>query len=289
MVNFLNRLTRIAVRAVVLALLAGLAAACVTEQEPTGVAEQAVVICNGLPPAALSSSSPLTSSAVAASALSTSAMPPAALAEIQDPSSSGDLSRTLLRYMVGCAFSAGQTFAFSWTDTGGTVHAESYPGSLGVAPAWAAQPLDLSGQQWVSACLAARLNALGTTVEISVRGPLDALACTEDEEDAYPKPEAAFYGNLFTSSPAVYACADTLPLLPALNLRLCGQSVAGGLVCGPIHTQALPCIDLKLLGILEINVGPCTGQDPTCGFFDSCTPPGCSAAIPPITTFLPLL
>jgi hypothetical protein len=189
--------------------------------------------------------------------------------------------------MVNCAFTAGQTFDFAWTDAAGAVHAASYRGSLGLAPAWATKPLDLPGQEWVSACLAARVNALGATVSLSLRGQSPALACTAADTATHPKREAVFFGNLFTSSPAVYSCYDPLTSsLAVLNQRVCGEVLAGLVPvfnCGPIQILG-PCDNL-----LGIPVGSCTAQDPACGYLYNCSPPHGSATMPSITTFLTLL
>jgi hypothetical protein len=71
--------------------------------------------------------------------------------------------------------------------------------------------LTRSGEQkLVSACLAARTNYFGISVHISLRGAADALEdnTTAAELAAYPYVEGAFWGNLFTSSPALYSCYD---------------------------------------------------------------------------------
>jgi hypothetical protein len=264
-------------------LSAVLLAACGAGQgEPAGAAEEAAISLNGLSPAALSPGV-LLSSVLTSSALSASTLEPTVLAAIQDPSSAGDLARELLQYEVDCAFSGSQAFAFSWTDNTGAVHAESYAGSIGLAPAWATEPLDLSGQEWVSSCLAARVNAEGAHVSLSLRGVSPALATTPAEAAAYPVREAAFFGNLFASMPAVYACYDVMTALAPLEQRVCAAPVLGSLVydCGPIQILG-PCV--QVLGLLTL--GYCTRQDPTYRYFYGCSPPGGSAAIPSLTTFL---
>lgn len=265
-----------------------LADACATEgeAEPVGVAEQTFVNLNGLSPAALSPGV-LTSSVLTSTALSAGSLAPQVLSAIQDPGSAGNLARQLLGYEVGCAFNSAQQLDFSWTDTGGVLHQESYLGSVGLAPEWATQALEVSGQQWVSACLAARVNAEGATVPLSLRGVSSALATTPAEAAAYPTREAVFFGNLFASTPAVFACYDLLTTtLAALDKRVCAQPLGGLLPvfdCGPIQILG-PCT--QLLGL--VTVGYCTSQDPTYEFFYGCSPPSAPAAIPSITTFLQL-
>src|SRR5262249_2064432 len=147
---------------------------CAAEGEPVEAAEQALISFNGLSPAAITPNV-LLSSVVTGSALSASGMDPAALSAIQDPGPDGDRSRQLLRFEVECAFNANRSFTFSWTDASGLVHDETYPGGIGLAQEWASTHLNNPGEKWVSACLAARLNAEGATVELSLRGTNGAL------------------------------------------------------------------------------------------------------------------
>lgn len=125
---------------------------------------------------------------------------------LRDPGEIGHLSRQLLRYIVGCALDATQSFQLSW-DEGGELHEERYRGELGLAPTWIDEPLDEEQQRWVSACVASRANWYGVSVIISSRGAHAALREPDRAELwAYPHQEGAFWGNLFTSSPRLYAC-----------------------------------------------------------------------------------
>ena len=189
---------------------------CMTEPDgaDVGTAQSAVVSDNALSPNALSpnalSPNALSPNALSPNALSPNALSPNGLTALQDPGQGGTLSRALLKYTVSCALTPSQSFSFSWTDASNVVHNETYPGSLGLAPAWATGPLDLTGQEMVSACLAARTNWYGVEVIISVRSSLDPLksSLTSAETQAYPHIEGAFWGNLFSSSPRLYACYD---------------------------------------------------------------------------------
>ena len=58
----------------------------------------------------------------------------------------------------------------------------------------------------VSACLAGRTNYYGTVVMISLRGGSEALTPSASEAATYTWEEGAFWGNLFASTPALYAC-----------------------------------------------------------------------------------
>jgi hypothetical protein len=99
----------------------------------------------------------------------------------------------LLAYMVSCALPEGETLA---------VAGEELHGSLGLAPAWLDDGLDLSGRRWVSACLLARVNYFGVEVHLSLRGATDALTASAEEQAAYGLYEGAFWGDLFSNETA---------------------------------------------------------------------------------------
>jgi hypothetical protein len=84
-----------------------------------------------------------------------------------------------------------------------------FPGEMGLAPRWANHTLDREGQGWVSACMFARANANEIAIPISMRGDNRGLRSNQDERDAFPVEEGAFYGNIFgpTNQPIPwYAC-----------------------------------------------------------------------------------
>jgi hypothetical protein len=192
-------------------VLSGCAADAV-EGEAIGEARSAVegenaMVANAMVANAMVANA-MVANAMVANAMVANSLDPNVMAGIQDPSPTGDLNRMFLRYAVGCAFNPSQSFSFSWTDALGAVHDETYQGALGLAPGWAYGPLWGSGQRIVSACLAARTNYFGVTVHLSVRGAVEALRenTSAAELAAYPYVEGAFWGNLFSSSPGLYAC-----------------------------------------------------------------------------------
>jgi hypothetical protein len=278
---------------VAIAALAALSQACASED--VGVAAEAALNPNALNPNALNPNAlnpnALNPNALNPNALNPNALSPAAMSAVQDSGGAGDLARELLRYTVGCAFRPDQSFSFSWMDALGATHNEVYPGLLSLAPYWADQPLDLPGQQWVSACLASRVNAEGVSVMLSSRGTHPALACTSTEISTYQTREAVFFGNLFTSTPRVYACYDPLAMLPSqLAKRVCGQpellrldldDLLSPYDCGPIRVIG-PC--LQLLGLL--TVGVCASQQPVSRYLYNCAAPDGAQGVPSITTFL---
>ncbi len=173
-------------------------------------------------------------------ALSFDALEPEAQAMVQSPGTPGDLARELLRYIVSCAFDPSESLSFSWTDSDGTVRSEAYEGLLGLTPQWLNGPLVTSEARWISACLASRVNWYGVSVLISSRGNNPGLDVTDDELALYPLKEGAFWGDLFSPTPAVYACYDSGGVDHARALhRDCaaGHVNSEGQVseCGPIQ------------------------------------------------------
>ena len=149
----------------------------------------------------------LVPNALVPNALVPNALAASALMAIQDSGQAGALSRMHLKYTVGCALDSTQSFSFSWTDSLGLSHNETYVGMLGLATGWASGPLGVSAQEWISACLAARTNYYGTPVIISSRGSCGALnTVNTSEAAAYANEEGAFWGNIYTSTPALYSC-----------------------------------------------------------------------------------
>ncbi|WP_437897147.1 hypothetical protein [Sorangium sp. So ce124] len=203
-----DRLARAAVYAVVslVATSCSLQGDEVAGPEESGADGEALIAENALNMNALNMNA-LNMNGLEFAALSISALTPGNLTAIRDPTSTGDLARQLVRYAVSCAFDATQSFSFSWTDSRGVVRNETYWGQLALDTGWAVKPLSNSGQRWVSACLASRVNWYGVSVTISARGGTGGLNVTDPGElNAYTHEEGAFYGNLFGSNPALFSC-----------------------------------------------------------------------------------
>jgi hypothetical protein len=117
--------------------------------------------------------------------------------------------RTVYSYLVSCAVSDGITLEADipgasdtspddpFTCSGGHC---SFPGGVGLAPEWLNHRLENKGQEWVSSCVFARVNAHDTAESISLRGNSSALTISPDEAALYTVEEGAFYGNLFTDA-----------------------------------------------------------------------------------------
>jgi hypothetical protein len=143
------------------------------------------------------------------------------------------------QYIVECALSSTQTVTATY---GKAVY--NFTGSIGLVPAWTTRDLTDEESRAVSACVLARANLTGTNVTISLRGDSGVLGTTVDEAKNYNVEEAAFYGDLFTTTPgAMHACngvdqvrvGDTYGDLP---LRQCGQPDSrnpGYTLCGFVY------------------------------------------------------
>jgi hypothetical protein len=80
-----------------------------------------------------------------------------------------------------------------------------FPGLLGVAPEWEHGPLGTAGQESMTACLLAHVNAFQISVPISLRSPLLAEADVL-ESAVYYYGDGAFYGNLYGGSAEAFSC-----------------------------------------------------------------------------------
>lgn len=113
-------------------------------------------------------------------------------------------SREFMEYLVSCALDENDTL--NWSAGGLT-----WQGSLGLCQDWGRAAPDEACQELVSACLLARTNAYGQSVEISLRGqyidgtplPLDPTEIAD-----FPWQEGGFFGNVFCED-----CTD-----PSINM-----------------------------------------------------------------------
>ncbi|WP_437675627.1 hypothetical protein [Sorangium sp. So ce131] len=251
-------------------------------------AASALLNPNSLDPRALDPShidpDALSAGALAPNRLEESGLAESALRALRDPGEAGRLSRQLLRYIVGCALSASQSLRFSWHDTLGALHEESYRGLMGLAPSWSDEPLSASRQQWVSACVASRVNSSGASVMISSRAAHAALRYPDAlEVERYPDEEGAFWGNLFTSPPRLFACYNDANVE---NSRALGRDCAAGRPAPAGGSSE--CANIHIVGSCDLA---CDARDVSteyrrryrsgCG----AGPDGPSSAV--ITTFLP--
>jgi alpha-tubulin suppressor-like RCC1 family protein len=161
----------------------------------------------------------------------------------------------LLRYAIECALAEDQSATIA--DTLGTPY--EFQGAMGLAPEWRTGALSATGRRYVSACLAARSNAIGRITQISVRG--GNIPTTPVELATYTHTEGSFWGDVFGSNPTITTCA-----------------VQGGGISGRVCTTgdcsfafAGDCADV------------CASQDAADGHYSDC-----KGELAVITTFLPI-
>jgi hypothetical protein len=187
-------------------------------EEPIGSAQQAALNTNALNTNALNTNA-LNTNALNTNALNTNALNTNGLAarSLEDP-----LGRELFKYIVSCALPADQSVDVV---VDGTTY--TFPGGTGLTPEWAQQACDESCQEWVSACVLARVDYLQQPREISLRGVNPALALSPGEGAAYTVREATYYGNIFRHNQRRYAC-----LSPGQTeiTRVCGPTLDGCVV-----------------------------------------------------------
>ena len=193
--------------------------------EAVDVVQQAALTNNALTNNALTNNA-LTNNALTNNALTNNALTNNALTNnallstaLTDPN-----AREVFKYIVSCALPPASQVSFVADGVSYT-----YPGELGLAAPWGAPngTCNTTCQQWVSACVMARVDYLGVKVQISVRGDTPALTATRTEQNTYTVREGTYFGNIFLTSPQRYACvAPGRTGLP----RVCGPSTAGCVV-----------------------------------------------------------
>jgi hypothetical protein len=134
-------------------------------------------------------------------------------------------ARQVMKRVVECALGDGTNGvpaqSVTWLDyeSGQTA---TWHGSLGLCPDWHTAPPDAGCLERVSACVLARLNEQGKAVSISIRGWQYAghtLPVPAGEVATHPKPDGAFFGNLFDPaqlndiSVQVESCESTTAVL----------------------------------------------------------------------------
>jgi hypothetical protein len=100
-----------------------------------------------------------------------------------------------------------------------------FEGRVGLAPEWEDEPCDQDCQEWVSACLLARTNVSGRSVELWLRADHEAIG--SGKSLSYPTYEASFFGNLFASDGGRYICRGTLvnDVVAFLDGRTCSSEL----------------------------------------------------------------
>jgi hypothetical protein len=130
-----------------------------------------------------------------------------------------EAGQELVRYLVECALPLGHGITKNDPIRGGTI---TFDGFVGLSSQWETGACDQDCQEWVSACLLARTNALGRPVSIELVASHPAIGSRRTQPWIYLFEEAGFHGNLFLDPPQAHACLGTGAVLSALQTRLCG-------------------------------------------------------------------
>lgn len=171
--------------------------------------------------------------------------------QLRDP-----YAQTLMRYVVGCALTPAQVVTYTDTDEDDATVSMTWKGELGLCPGWNTGPANADCQQRVSACLAARVNAFGEKIPITLRGKRDSYALlpvSSTEVGLYPWQEGAFWGNLFGAAnvdPGVTVRVDAYDVV--YDLKLMG----GGEIWYPRADRDLAHTDFVNTGIYTGTVYP---------------------------------
>jgi hypothetical protein len=144
-----------------------------------------------------------------------------------------DESISIIKYIVSCALPADHSMTFAVNDQYYTL-----PGGVALAPNFEFGPLsDQADQEIVSACLFARTNSIGNSVQISLRGTAGLIPTTDDERTRFTLAEGVYYGNVFTS-PAYILAGPQTRLTAQLDINKL-QSIGRG-ISWPPGPQAPP-------------------------------------------------
>ncbi|RKH65434.1 hypothetical protein [Corallococcus llansteffanensis] len=242
-----------------------------------GELSQEATTTNGLSTNGLStnglSTNGLSTNGLSTNGLSTNGLSASSFSRWFNANESTAYSSMVMKYVVACALPAGQTR--TWTNpTTGVGY--SWPGMLGLAPAWAnGSPATVAEQQVVSACLAAHVNKFGMSVSISVRGrdaAGAAIPVASREDTLFTAQEGCFFGNLFNGA-GIFVGHDSLLNRAESTARACGlsaQASGGSTECPPLY-----------------HVGSCASAcilDETRAFWKKCVVNGVSFV--PLTTRL---
>ncbi|HEU5061028.1 MAG TPA: hypothetical protein VFU21_31070 [Kofleriaceae bacterium] len=147
--------------------------------------------------------------------------------------------KKVLRYLVECALPAGVEVQL--------LHRGSLEllgrGIAGLGPSLQSGPMSPIDQQRVTACMLARVNGTGQTVQIAMFGRMgdggEEFERVTTSDGPYPVPESAFFGNLFAATPQAYACqAVNYPLAEA---RSCRDLGGGAYDCGVLEFSGWDC------------------------------------------------
>jgi hypothetical protein len=159
--------------------------------------------------------------------------------------------RNVLTYLTRCALGPGQSI---WL-RGNTTPPVQFWGNDGVYPGWLFARPAKKDIECINGCMAAHLNGLNTSVDISIRGEACRYPVTADEHRDFQVEEMAAAGDVEVE---LTACVGA-------GLRAaCGNSAAPTLAKRICATRPELCGDLRILG----DCGSvCAGKSPAGAYF----------------------
>ncbi|WP_437333456.1 RCC1-like domain-containing protein [Sorangium sp. So ce394] len=215
------------------------------ESEELGQVSEAVETANMLSSNVLSTNTltdnaltmnALTMNALTMNALTMNALTESTLTSLNDRAIASDtvstrrghLSRELLRYIYKCAMPKDKKMTLPLDDLEHPGQAEQvdFEGEIGLAPEWEKTECGDECEQWVSACVLARVNGYRVKVEISLRGTHPQLAASDEETAEYKNFEGRFWGNIFAGSTQQdhRACRGPGATLGHVTGRICASN-----------------------------------------------------------------
>ena len=146
---------------------------------------------------------------IGADALAPSGFLPS-MPNMPSPTATGQLAGARVEFLetlIGCALAEGTTV----TDMGHIVGYvtngyfsapvfKQYQGEIGLAPDWRTRALTTNEKRWVTACVLARTNRYGATINILLSGAHPEITYRASEAYPYTVPESTVWGNMFDSA-----------------------------------------------------------------------------------------
>jgi hypothetical protein len=110
--------------------------------------------------------------------------------------------RDLLTYLLGCALKSGSSITAQ--QTAFPYQTYTFYGAIGLGTDWQTRSLTTAERHWVSACVLARANYFGTSINISLQGSHPGLAIDLDQD--YHVDEGAFWGDILSGTLSEHSC-----------------------------------------------------------------------------------
>jgi len=235
---------------------------CVVDDLDLSETDDAVTTTNRLAANRLAANR-LAANRLAANSLTAAALTSSALIQTAD-------GREVFSYIVSCALPTNHSVTVA--DSKGIWY--TFYGEIGLAPGWQTGTPTVAERHWVTACLLARTNYYGVSVQLSMRGAHPALATTNTETTTYKVAEGAFYGDLFATTPSWYACGTKkwTATLAQDAQRTCTISQDGVTTmcgftyeyfCGTNYTTSLNTVKAAACSNTRPPFSGCMGAEPT--------------------------